>query len=228
MSWGFFNIFWCDTFPDNSFSASRKLLHLVTLASCECRTNVCIYFHSYFCCQHIIFVISPNLICLLHNVFNLLGEKKSYLSFFYSLCLFSIKGLIFPFLISTSTYFIWYLIYNTSLVLITLCRSDFIQAGILFPFPHSQPNEMQNDWAYYAEISYEQTLLLCFHKVFAFSKLVISNFFSPLGFIWFVVWWFFFLCFRTSRFTKLSTFSVLNLFWVSIFFYLLHHYRISW
>lgn len=126
------------------------------------------------------------LICLLHNVFHVLTSlstwnQKSYLSLLYSLCPFSIFDL--SFLIPASTCFILCLIYNAFLFLITLCRSDFIQAGILFPFSPIQPNEMQKDWAYYAEIPYEQTFLLCFHKLFTFFKLVISKFLY--GYVWF-------------------------------------------
>lgn len=87
----------------------------MTLASCEYGINECIYFHSYLCCQHIIFAIFLNLICRLHNVFNVLGGK-SYLSFLYSLCPFSIFDLSFlsSFQLLPVLYYIWYIIPSCS------------------------------------------------------------------------------------------------------------------
>lgn len=72
MSGGFFNILCLSWYQ--IYSLDEWIL-LRTLASCDCGINGGIYFHSYLCCQHIIFAISLNLIRCLHNAFYVLGKQ---------------------------------------------------------------------------------------------------------------------------------------------------------
>lgn len=122
---------------------------LTTLAPCEYGINERIYFHSYLCCQHI-FAISLKLICLL-QFFSCTWEEILSQLLVEFMSIFRI-WLIFLFLISSSTCIVLYLIYAAVLFLITLCRFDFIQAQILFPFSQIQPNETRKEWRYYTEM----------------------------------------------------------------------------
>lgn len=160
MPWGFLNVFWHDTFPDNSFSASTNdfcwwpwphgNIELMSAFTFIHTSAVSTLFLSSLWIWSVFFTVF-----LMYLGKNLISVSCTvYVHFPYLTYLSSFQLL--PIL---------YLIYITFLVLITLYRYDFIQAGILFPFPHTQPNEMQNDWAYYAGIPYEQTLLLCFHSL---------------------------------------------------------------
>lgn len=187
MSWGSFNILWCHIIPNKTFPSfingiSSQPWPVVNMELRNAFTFIGISAVSTLFLPS----LSILLICLLHNVFNVLGEK-SYLSLLYSLCPFSIFES--SSLISASTCFIPCLTYNAFLSLITLCRSDFIQAGIFFSFSPIQLNEMQKDWTCYAEIPYEQTFLLCFHKPFT-SNLLFQSFYMDL--YDFIVWGIFF------------------------------------
>lgn len=134
---------------------------LMTLAPCEYGINEHIYFHSYLCCQHI-FAISLKLICLFRIFFSRTWEEILSQLLVEFMSIFRI-WLIILFLISSSTCIILYLIYAVVLFLITLCRFDFIQAQILFPFSQIQPNEMWKEWRCYTEMCMNKHFF-CFHK----------------------------------------------------------------
>lgn len=137
----------------------------MTLASCEYGINGCIYFHSCLCCQHIIFAISLNLIRLLHNVFNALGEK-SYFRFLYSLCPFSIfdLSLLFSFQLLPVLYYIWYIIPSCSWLhyaglISSRLRSCFLPQVFSYIKCRKTEHIMQ-------KCSRNKHFFLCFHKLF--------------------------------------------------------------
>ena len=175
----------------------------MTLASCEYRINECIYFHSYLCCQHVIFAISLNLICLLQNVFNTPWEK-SYLGFLYSLCPFYIFDL--PFLSSFQLlpvlYYIWYIIPSYS----WLHYAGLISSRLGSCFLSHIFSQMKCRKTEHIMQKYPMNK----HFFFAFTnfRLIISNFFPWVGLFVFVFVLLFFLifCFTSWSLTKLSPF----------------------
>lgn len=111
MSWGFFNILWRDTFPDNNFSSSTNDVcwwpwPLVNMELMSAFTFV----HT--SAVSTLFLPSLWVWSVFFTKFLVYMGEKAYLSFLYSLCPFSIFDFSFlsSFQLLSVLYFIWYII----------------------------------------------------------------------------------------------------------------------